>query len=103
MIVRVFRATIPRSLHGEFEKKFREVSAPLVQSRSGLVSVEIARPTRWNPDEFVMVSRWNDEESLIAFAGESWHKPHIPAGMEQYISEFSVDHYTVIPLKGRGL
>ena len=98
MIVRVFRATIPQTFHTQFEEKFQEISAPLVQSCSGLVSVEIARPTRWNPDEFLMISRWNDEASLVAFAGDNWHEPHIPAGMESLISECHVDHYTVIPL-----
>ena len=93
MITRVFRATVPERLHATFEEKFRAISVPLVASQSGLHRVTIGRPTRWNPTEFVMVSVWEDEESIAAFAGVAWNEPHIPSGMEEFITSCSVDHY----------
>lgn len=98
MITRLFRATVPQELHSEFAEKFRAISVPMVQSYSGLVSIEIAGPTQWNPNEFVMISRWESEADLIKFAGERWNEAHIPVGMEKYIAECSVSHYKAISL-----
>lgn len=98
MIIRIFKATIPKELHGEFELKFREISVPVVNNFSGLISLEIGRPSQWNPEEFVMISRWENESDLIDFAGENWSQPHIPKGMEKYIGDCSVSHYRNISL-----
>ncbi|MBO0320776.1 antibiotic biosynthesis monooxygenase [Muricauda sp. CAU 1633] len=98
MILRIFTATIPNALHKEFEAKFKEISVPVVKNYKGFVSLEIAGPSQWNPEEFVMVSRWENEESLIAFAGVEWNQAHIPQGMEKYITSCSVSHYNHIDL-----
>ena len=50
-------------------------------------------PTQWNPKEFVMISVWQDEKALEAFAGKEWDQARIPPGMEKYISQCWVDHY----------
>lgn len=96
MIIRVFRATVPADRQDEFEHKFRTVSVPLTRSQRGLHSVSIGRPTRWNPEEFVMVSVWRDEESIAAFVGAAWNQPHIPKGMEHLIASCTVDHFETI-------
>lgn len=93
MIIRIFRAIVPAAMHREFEDKFKEISVPVVKGYKGLVSLEIAKPTKWNPDEFIMISRWNTEKDLENFAGLSWNQAHIPKGMEKYINECSVSHY----------
>ncbi len=98
MIIRVFRASIPKELHDEFEVKFKAISVPMVKAYSGLISLEIARPSQWNPDEFLMISRWESESDLINFAGEQWNEVHIPVGMEKYIAECSVSHYEDISI-----
>ncbi len=98
MIIRIFKAIIQEALHEEFEMKFKEISVPMVEKYGGLLSLEIARPTKWNPNEFIMISRWGKEADLIQFAGQHWNEPHIPKGMEQYIDSCSVDHYQQITL-----
>lgn len=80
----------------EFEAKFKEISAPVVQKFKGLLSLEIGSPTRWNPEDYVMISRWESEEDLIVFAGENWNEAHIPKGMEKFGREYSVSHYLEI-------
>ena len=42
-----------------------------------------------------MISRWRDEDALVAFAGPEWNTPVIPAGMEAYGKNLSVEHYWV--------
>lgn len=98
MIIRIFKASIPSHLQSEFETKFKEVSVPLVKRFKGLISIEIAEPTRWNPEEFVMISRWSSESDLIEFAGQNWYRAHIPKGMEKYIEKCTVSHHRNITL-----
>lgn len=93
MITRVFRVRVPAQLHSEFEGKFLSVSVPYVMARHGLISVVVGRPTRWQSDEYAMVSVWRSEADLRAFAGESWNQAVIPQGMEKYVSECWVHHY----------
>jgi heme-degrading monooxygenase HmoA len=93
MIIRVFRATVPLERQAAFEEKFRAISVPLMVSQAGLTRVTIGRPTRWNPEEFVMLSEWEDQASIEAFAGAAWNEPHIPSGMEVFITDCSVAHY----------
>ena len=93
MITRIFRARVPQPLQAEFEKKFLCVSVPYVEAAQGLVSVSVARPTRWIPDEYAMISIWRSEDDVAAFAGADWNRAVIPAGMEKYVAECWVHHY----------
>ena len=93
MITRVFRATVPADLQEEFEEKFKEVSVPLVSAQKGLRRVTIGRPMASNPEEFVLISVWEDEGAIAEFVGPDWNEPHIPAGMEHLMIACSVAHY----------
>jgi heme oxygenase (mycobilin-producing) len=93
VITRVFRVRVPVALHAEFESKFLSVSVPYVLAAQGIISVSVGRPTRWVPDEYVMISDWANEDALRSFAGESWNLAVIPPGMEKYVSECWVHHY----------
>ena len=93
-IVRLFRVRIHPALRSEFEAKFATISIDAVQATQGSLGVEILKPARWAPDEYLMVSRWLDETALKRFAGEDWSRAYIPPGMETFVVDFSVDHYT---------
>jgi len=93
MITRIFRVRIDPGLRDEFEQKFSSISIDAVQKQKGFISVEIGKPTKWSPDEYVMISRWSDEDALRMFVGEKWNYAHIPEGMEQYVKECWVHHY----------
>nr|WP_299383677.1 antibiotic biosynthesis monooxygenase [Allomuricauda sp.] len=97
MVIRVFTAEVPKVLHFEFEARFKEISLPLVQGQRGLLRLEIARPTQWDPNCFAMISYWESEADIKNFAGENWNQAHIPAGMEKYIRSCSVQHFEEIP------
>ncbi|WP_420322087.1 antibiotic biosynthesis monooxygenase family protein [Flagellimonas sp.] len=98
MIIRIFTASVPSTLHQEFEAKFKEISVPLVKGQQGLLGIDIAKPTEWNPNLFVMISKWASKEDLVRFAGEQWNEAHIPKGMEKYIETCSVEHFVNIPI-----
>lgn len=95
MITRIFRVRVPAGLHPEFEARFLSVSVPHVEAAEGLVSVSVGRPTRWAPEEYVMISVWRSEAAVAAFAGENWNTAVIPDGMEKYVAECWVHHYEI--------
>ncbi len=99
MIIRIFTAEIPQNLHLEFETKFKEISVPLVKNQKGLLELDIAKPTQWNPNTYVMISKWKEVEDIINFAGEKWNQAHIPQGMEKYIQSCTVNHFLNIPIE----
>lgn len=93
-ILRIFRVRIHAGMHSSFEAKFATVSVDAVRNADGALSVEILKPGKWEPDEYLMISRWRDEDALKRFAGENWNSAFIPAGMEQFVQECWVHHYT---------
>jgi heme-degrading monooxygenase HmoA len=95
MITRVFRVKVPLSLHQEFECKFRAISIPAVEAQPGFVSVFVGRPIQFAPEEFVMISTWQNEQSIRDFAGGQWNQAVIPEGMEQFVAECWVHHYEI--------
>ena len=93
MITRIFRVTINNEMRDEFERDFTTLSVEAVTSKPGFISCQIGSPTRWNPDEYAMITVWQDEASLIAFAGPDWNRAVIPPGMEVYCRSCDVDHF----------
>ena len=93
MITRIFRVRIDSALREEFETKFADISVRAVESQDGFISVYIGKPTKWAPDEYVMITCWKNEGSVRKFAGESWNQAHIPKEMQRYVKECWVHHY----------
>lgn len=92
-ITRIFRVQIRPEQRAAFEKDFHEVSIPLIKSHPGLLAVSIGKPTRWAPDEYVMISRRKGIADLEDFVGKNWNEPVIPAGMEKYVAQCWVHHF----------
>lgn len=92
-ITRVFRVQIHTESRSEFEAKFNTLSRDLVKSARGCIHQVVLKPTRWAPDEYAMISEWESENDLIAFAGENWSESVIPPDMEKFAKSHSVSHY----------
>jgi len=92
-IIRIFRTTIHPEMRQEFERDFASISVAVVKSQPGCISCHIGSPTKWHPDEYAMITVWEDEDALASFAGEEWHKAVIPPAMERYPVSFSVEHF----------
>lgn len=92
MIIRVFRAT-PRPGHeADYERMIREESTDLVQSQKGLVALYTG--ARVEPaNEIVMVSIWEDEDSVAAFVGPQWHSPVVMHGETELVLQTEVANY----------
>lgn len=92
-ITRIFRVHIVPELVQEFEEKFSSVSVHQVNDAPGFISASILKPTIWAPDEYAMISEWENELALKTFAGEGWNRAVIPDGMEKFVIECWVHHY----------
>ena len=95
VILRIFRVEIDPVTRSAFEAGFRTLSVHAVKQTPGNLSCEIGMPTRWAPNTYAMISRWRDEDALIAFAGLAWNTPVIPSGMEAFGKSCSVEHYWI--------
>ncbi len=93
MVIRIFQVTINPEYRNEFERDFASISIDTVKNHKGLVSCHIGGPTKWNPDDYLMVTYWEDEASLVEFAGENWNQAIIPESMQKYPKAFTVAHY----------
>ena len=96
MILRIYKVTVPKDLHGEFEEKFKTVAQTLQTEYEGLLSIEIAGPSKWKPLEFMMISRWETVAHIKQMAGDNWNEAHIPDHMRKYTMAHSLDHYYLI-------
>ena len=96
MILRIYKVTVPKDLHTEFETKFKVVAATLQAEYDGLLAVEIARPSEWKPLEFMMISKWETVGDIKKMAGEDWSVAYIPDHMQKYTMAHSLDHYYLI-------
>ncbi|MFK8036239.1 MAG: antibiotic biosynthesis monooxygenase [Hyphomicrobiales bacterium] len=94
MITRIFRVRVPEDLKEEFETLFQSTSLNAFAGASGFISAQIGRPTLGTANEYVMISVWENIESLKCFTGENWNEAHIPSGMERFVSEYWVHHYS---------
>ena len=96
MIIRVFRPTIHPGKEAEFESFLRDTAIPLVSQQSGIVAQHVGKPRDASSTEFVYVTVWEDEESIRAFAGESWQEAVITPEEEDLLKETWIKHYDVI-------
>lgn len=94
VLIRVFRVQIEPAQRAAFELGFTSTSVQAVATAGGCLGWELGWPTRWTPDTYVMISRWQDEAALAAFAGAAWNTPVIPESMAQFVVSCSVEHYT---------
>lgn len=93
MITRIYRVRINPDLRDEFEPLFQTVARGSVADCAGCTHVTVGGPTSADPDEYAMISVWQDENSLSDFAGADWTVPHIPAGMEKFVEKCWLHHF----------
>ena len=96
MIIRVFRARVHDGRQADFERFFLDTAVPHVRKQSGLLSLSIGRPGSSTPDEFVMIMKWKDLDSVKQFAGADWESAVILEEERHLIREVSVHHYEYV-------
>jgi quinol monooxygenase YgiN len=92
-VIRIFRATVKPGKAEEFHAFFLDQALPLVKSQDGLLSATVGLPTSSNPGEFLMVTVWENIESIKKFAGENWERPVIDPREAHLLSVTAVNHY----------
>ena len=93
MITRVFRTIVKHGFEKEFEEFFNKQALPMLMSKEGLLSITFGKELDKNKNEFLMISKWKDIDSLIEFTGKDWHKPVVNDEIKHLITEVFVNHY----------
>ena len=93
MITRFFRAIVHEGKEDAFRKVFLETLLPMIRAREGLISASVGLPHESSPQEFSMITRWRDMESLRAFAGDDWRNAVIDPSEAHLLKETFVHHY----------
>jgi heme-degrading monooxygenase HmoA len=92
-ITRIFRVRIDSVFRQEFEDLFSSVALLRIREAAGFISASIHKPTKWTPDEYAMISHWENEASLKAYFGEEWNQAVITRGAEKFIVACWLHHF----------
>lgn len=92
-VIRVFTVEIEANFRSEFEHKFNTLSKRLLENASGCNGLSVLKPSKWAPDEYAMISEWENETALAEFVGAHWNMSVIPSEMQKYAKNHSVSHY----------
>ena len=92
-ITRIFRVRIDSAFRQEFEDLFSSIALYRIHEATGYISASIHKPTKWNPDEYAMISQWEDEAALKAYFGERWNEAVITPNAEKFIVACWLHHY----------
>lgn len=93
MLIRVFTARLKPSQRAAYERLVRGVAMPLMLAQPGCLTVHIGTPKSGHPQDFVLVSVWEDQRALQAFVGEEWQKAIILPGEADLLEEVAVQHF----------
>ena len=93
MILRVFRARIPKARVADFKKMVQEQSIPWLEKSDGMLGYFPGEPYGANKRDFMMVTLWRDLDALKAFAGQDWDNPVVTDDEAPLVEAMFADHY----------
>lgn len=94
MIIRVFRAKIREGKIAQFKQLVKEQSIPWLQRSAGMMGYFAGEPLGDEGHEFVMVTLWQDIESLKVFVGDNWKTPIVTDEEAPLVESMVAHHYT---------
>jgi len=102
VIIRIWRG---RAVEGQEERArefLRKTVLPLMRTKSGMGDCYIASARPRAPGELLMISFWNDVESLQGFVGADWTQPVILESARPFIrvDEVRVEHWDTVSSGG---
>jgi len=92
-ITRIFRVRIDSQFRQEFEGKFSIDAMYKIREAPGFISASILKPSKWSPDEYAMISQWQNQESLKSFFGDNWNEAVITPSAEKFIVACWLHHF----------
>ena len=94
MIIRIFRARPKPHMADELTELIEDVSVPFVDQQPGLIARYAGRGIGATGDELVMISVWDNLESMKNMTGDNWETVVIPDPREaERIADSSVTHF----------
>lgn len=75
---RICKMSIDPHKRAACERAFSTISVSALNKKKSLVSLEIGKPTKSNPNDYIMISNGQDEASSITCVGEHGNEAVIP-------------------------
>jgi heme-degrading monooxygenase HmoA len=97
MIIRELNATVPPQAQAEYEELLREHTIPLMRAEPGLLYLHVGTPMPETPDQYVIVSVWDDLDSLKDYTGGAWEEHDLLPGLGRLVQSASVRLYDALP------
>lgn len=93
MVIRIFRARLKPGARTAYTRLCYETSIPLMQGQPGCRAAYIAPARPDKPDQFIVVSVWDDLPSLRSYVGDAWEQPILVPGEASLLEWARVEHY----------
>jgi heme-degrading monooxygenase HmoA len=93
VITRVFRGQVQPGKQDEFRRVLEERGIPHFRQHAGFLGAHVGLPTEASPDEFLVITMWEDLDALRTFAGEHWYEAKILPGERDLLRTSFVHHY----------
>lgn len=95
MILRIFRARARPGEAAGFEERARALGFDRMKPTPGLRAWFAGKPLDADAREFVMITVWESEDALRAFAGETWRELELPADERKTLELAAVEHFAL--------
>lgn len=94
MIIRIFRAEPKPGKGQELLDLAKTIAIPFVDRQPGLIARYTGKSIGATGEELLMISIWNDVESMKSMTGEDWESEVIPdERIADRIAKSSLQHY----------
>jgi heme-degrading monooxygenase HmoA len=95
VILRIVRAEVRPGREEELSDAFQAVVRQALPEIPGLVRGTFARNMEDDGERILLVTVWNDWQSLREAIGDDWDRPHFFAVFHDLIESADVEHYEV--------
>ena len=100
MISRIWHGYATLNNAEEYEQIFKEEVIEIIQEKAitGFKGVELLKRPFGKEMEFMTIMRFNDIESVKAFAGEDYETAFVPSKVQEILTRFDsqVAHYETV-------
>jgi heme-degrading monooxygenase HmoA len=93
VILRIFRARARPGEVDSFEERARSLGFDRMKPTPGLRAWIAGKPLDADARDFVMITVWDSEEALRAFAGETWRELELPVDERDTLEFAGVEHF----------
>jgi heme-degrading monooxygenase HmoA len=98
MILRMWKGNVRSENFERFKDQFENHDLPILRSQRGCTAAFLSRDYYDRDGTFVIITLWENLDSLIAFTGKDWKKPVTENSEVRVVEGASqVEHFAISP------